>query len=271
MKRNITAPGNRAVPAPAPSRAAERQFQEMMRGMVNTMAKRFENQTFKQLNKGTIDKFEDAQVGNYAGIFLKLSKKARRSIMKQFSDKKIQRAIRMQLKKVNDRNQNNLYSKVEEITGISAKDLITNEGLAPTINALQLETEQWALRLRDNALNSFVSNSLRGMAEGKDVTEIIKDFELLKDKTGANADMVARTQIGTFNSLLTKKRAQNLGIQKARWRTSEDERVRKCHQVRNGKEFDLEEGLHSSCDGKTLLPGIDYNCRCDYELIIPEM
>jgi hypothetical protein len=24
-------------------------------------------------------------------------------------------------------------------------------------------------------------------------------------------------------------------------------------------------------DGKTLMPGTDYQCRCDYEMIIPEM
>jgi len=83
--------------------------------------------------------------------------------------------------------------------------------------------------------------------------------------------MIARTQISTFNSLTSKARAQNLGITTAIWKASSDERVRPCHQARDGKEYLLSEGLYSSCDGKTLQAGTDYNCRCTAIMKIPEM
>lgn len=281
---------NNLVPVPAPIKTIEAEFERMMAGMVREMTKSFRNQTFKQLNKGTVNKFEDKalppikglkfegrtfmfadkQVGNFASIFLTLSNRARRKIIKRFSNKRIQKATSDILQRVNKQNSRKLYKGVETVTGIPSSRLSKAEGLKPTTNALILETAQWANRLRDDTLNLFVSNSLRGMAEGKGIDEVIADFERVSDTKISNSEMVARTQIGTFNSLMTKNRAQNLGVIKAIWRTAEDEKVRKCHDVRNGKEFDLDKGLYASCDGKHLLPGIDYNCRCDYELIIPE-
>ena len=99
---------------------------------------------------------------------------------------------------------------------------------------------------------------------------IVAGVDGLEEKRKNHAKFTARNQIGNFNSLTTKIRAQNLGITQAIWRTSRDERVRPCHKVRDGKAFDLATGLYSSCDGLSLLPGVDFQCRCDYELVIPE-
>ena len=100
--------------------------------------------------------------------------------------------------------------------------------------------------------------------------EILEQFDGLVEKRKNHAKFTARNQIGNFNSLTTKIRAQNLGITQAIWRTSRDERVRPCHHARRDKVFDLDKGLYSSCDQLWLLPGVDFQCRCDYELIIPE-
>jgi len=115
----------------------------------------------------------------------------------------------------------------------------------------------------------YTANSLRAMTQGSSLAEIMEQFDGLVEKRKNHAKFTARNQIANFNSITTKLRAQNLGITRARWITSHDERVRPCHDVRNGKEFDLDKGLYSSCDGEWLLPGVDYQCRCDYELIIP--
>ena len=287
MKRKLEVEEPTKAGIPAPTKSDEKDFEKLMSGMIHEMATSFNNQTFKQLNKGTVNKFEDSshdckaivfndkrfdfkdkQTGNYASIFLSLSRKSKRKLLKRFSNKRIDAAIRKVLGGVNTRNQNIINKKIGAVTGIDPKSLIATEGLKSTTNALYEESAQWAKRLRDNALESFTANSLRGMSMGMSVSEVIEEFKLLEGKTVSDAKMVARTQISTFNSLLTKARAQNLGITRAIWRSSEDERVRHAHDDRNGKEFDLSVGLYSSIDGKTLLPGTDYNCRCDYELII---
>lgn len=215
--------------------------------------------------------FRDAkQVGNYAAVFLRLNQRAQRKLLKRFDDKRIEKMARQILRKVNRRNAQQFYGRVEDAIGVSAKELMADEGLTYKINALELETAQWAKKLRDETLEVFTANSLRVMAEGGGLEDVLATFSDLEEKRKNHAKMVARTQIANFNSLLGKARAQNIGIQKAVWVTSRDERVRRCHQVRNGKEFDLSKGLYSSCDGKWLLPGTDYNCRCTYRYVIPD-
>jgi SPP1 gp7 family putative phage head morphogenesis protein len=210
-------------------------------------------------------------VGNFANIFLSQAERVRKKLLKQFDDKRIKQFSGKYTGKVNDRNKKAFYSRIEKTVGISRAELEATEGLTATINAYNLETAQWVKKMRDETLQLWTSSTLRQMAEGKGLPEILSQFDDMVEKRKGHAKMVARTQISTFNSLTTKARASNLGIQKAKWVTASDERTRPCHKARDGKEFDLGEGLYSSCDSKTLLPGVDYNCRCDYEMIIPGM
>ena len=270
MKRQLQANKPTNIKAPLPLKSVENSFARALKQMIDQMHTRFTNQAIDNLNKGTIDKFEDAQVGNFAKIFLGLAQKVKRKLLRQFSDDRIERMVEDMTTTINSRNQALLYEAIEKEIGISSKDLISTEGLTPSINALILETQQWVKKLRDDTLEYFTNTTLRGMAEGKSMAEIRTGLNAETKKRKLNAEMVARTQIGTFNSLSTKIRAQNLGITKAIWVSSRDERVRASHAQRDGKEFDLSEGLYSSLDGKTLLPALDYRCRCSYILIIPE-
>lgn len=270
MKREIKAEGGAEVKAPEYPKAQVNEFDRAMSYMIDQIAQRYRTQVFGELNQSTVKKFEDEQVGNYASVFLKLAKRAQRKLKKQFNDERLGKVARRALKKVDKRNRDELYKRIEKRTGISTAELTATEGMRSQTNALILETRQWALKLRDETLEMFTANSLRAMAEGQSLADVLKQFSGMEEKRKNHARMVARTQVSTFNSLLTKTRAQNLGIKTAEWITSSDERVRKCHQVRNGKSFELGKGLYSACDGKWLLPGTDYQCRCDYRLIIPE-
>jgi len=88
------------------------------------------------------------------------------------------------------------------------------------------------------------------------------------EKRKNHAKFVAQNQIQNFNSLTTNIRAKNVGVTKGVWRTTGDEKVRDSHRDRDGKTFDLAEGLYSSIDGLYLQPATDFNCRCycDYVL-----
>lgn len=270
MKREIKAEKEKPIPSPRPLKKTEREFASVMSSMIEAMAKQYKNQVLKGLNKSTVEKFEDAQTGNYAAVTLQLSKRVRRKLLKRFDDKRLAEFTKKIMRDVDSRNSKALYSDVENAIGISQKELTATEGLNAQRNALFIESEQWVKKLRDETLEQWTNETIRDMAEGKSITEILQKFEGLEEKRKNHAHFIARQQVVTFNSLMTKKRAQNLGVTMARWKTSQDERVRRCHAVRNNKEFDLSKGLYSSCDGKTLLPGVDYGCRCDYELIIPD-
>ena len=258
------------IKTPSPLRSVEREFSSEMVKMVDQISKRFKNQVFDEMNKGTIEKFADAQIGNFAVIFLKLVKNVKNKLFRQYSDDRIQNLVDQTTGKINRRNQKLLYEAVEKEIGIDTRVLIKEEGISSTINAFRIETEVWVQRLRNKTLEDFTANSLRVMSEGGSLSDVLIEFNDNVDKSKKNARMMARTQTSTFNSLLTKVRAQKLGITKAVWETSLDERTRKCHAARQGKEFDLSEGLYSSCDGKILLPGTDWNCRCTCTLIISD-
>lgn len=279
-KKQIKAPEPTKIKSPSSPKSEERQYAEAMESMVALMSKLWRSQVINGLQAKTINKFEDAQVGNFASILLSLSKKTNRDLINRFDDDRIDKATKEILGKVNKRNQGDFYSKIEQSIGINQKQLVAEEGLKPRTNALMLETSQWAKKLRDETLEQFTANTLRGMSLGLSLEEILADFDDMVETRKGHAKFVARNQIQNFNSILTKTRAQNLSIEKAIWRTSEDERVRgnpagrypnakPNHFWANGREFDLSKGLQFP-NGQWLLPGVAYLCRCDYELIIPE-
>ena len=272
MKREVTSPKGATIKAPEAPKSEIRQFGNAIEFMVDQMAQRWRTQIFKELNKDTVAKFADAkQSGNFAKIFLSMSARVQRKLRKQFDTKRLDKMAETYTGKVDKRNKAEFYRRVSKSVGISREELEATEGLTSQINAYKAETQQWIKKMRDDTLQQWTSNTLRLMAEGKGLPEIMSQFDGMVEQRKGHAKMVARTQIATFNSLTSKARAQNLGITTAIWKTSADEKVRPCHHERNGKEYLLSEGLYSSCDGKTLQVGTDYNCRCIAIMKIPEM
>lgn len=267
---NLTLPTEKVAKPVNHPKKYERQFAQFCVGMVEAMAKQFKNETLLSLNKSTVEKFADAQAGNYSTIFLSMSKAATNKIMDRFTDIRLKKYIQQLLKKVNKFNRDAVYSAIGETIGIEPAVLMQQEALSPDFNALIAETTMWVETLRDECLQRFTTNTLRLMTQGASLDEILASYELGTKKQKEHAKFVARNQIASFNNLSSKLRYQNLGITEGVWRTSHDERVRKSHNDRNGKRFNLSEGLYSSIDRKTILPGTDYNCRCTFSAVIPE-
>ncbi len=253
-----------------PTLSDMREFSAAMVAMVNEFAKSFRREVFDEIPQVTIAKFADAETGNFAAVFLRLAKRLMKKLSRRYSDDRIEALVADVAGRVDARNKRRFYQQMETAVGVDVKKLIAREGLSETIRAYSLETAQWVKKLRDETLEAFVANSLRVMTLGGTLADVLTEFRQVADKRKHHARMVARTQVATFNGLLTKVRAQNLGIERAVWVTSADERVRPSHKERDGKEFELSEGLYSSKDGKHLIPGTDYNCRCVAYLVMPE-
>jgi len=248
----------------------ESKFIKLTETMTDLMAKQYFNETIKKLNKSTVDKFSDKQYGSYGKIFLTLSKKSKRKLMKRFSDERIDKAVSDILMQLNTSNQKAFYKNVEEEIGIDVKQLIYQEKLKGDIQSLILETQEWVKTLRDDNLKYFNNNVLRAMTQNKSLDEVISEFDMNYRKRKNYAKFIARNQIANYNGMLSKVRAESFGIDKAVWVTSRDERVRSSHVDRDKKEFDLSVGLYSEIDKKTLLPGTDYQCRCIYRFVLPD-
>lgn len=215
--------------------------------------------------------FTDAkQLGNYAKRFLTLTNGVKRKILKQFDNKRITAMVADKLRKVDRRQQQQLYNAVERAIGIDTKRLMRRDGMSEQINALIAETSMWVQKLRDETLEAFTTNSMFAMTQGQGLDDLLKQFSDIKEQRKGHAKFLARNQVQNFNSVTSKVRAQKLGIKKAIWDTANDESVRPSHSDRDGKEFDLSEGLYSSIDGKYLIPGVDYNCRCTARYVLDD-
>ncbi len=65
---------------------------------------------------------------------------------------------------------------------------------------------------------------------------------------------------------LTRERQRGMGLKRYTWRTSQDERVRESHRIKEGKEFDW-----TKPPADTGHPGQDFQCRCTAEPIFTEL
>lgn len=266
----------------------EEELEKFTNFIIASVFERMRNNTLEKMNKSTIEKFEkysddiqnkkiekqiekqtqDAkQIGDYATIFLRFATQAEKKLNKQFDDNRIEKETKRILLKADRYYKEKTYKYIEDAIGIPFNQLISQEAMKPTTNALILETSEWVKQLKDKAIDSFTANSLRVMAHEADFDDVIKEAKDNAKKFKNDSSFVARNQMANFQSTMNKIRHQNLGFTKAQWQTSKDERVRKSHEDRQGKIYDIGEGLYSSIDGKYLSPGIDPNCRCNARYI----
>ncbi|MBE0469584.1 MAG: minor capsid protein [Methyloprofundus sp.] len=259
------------ISAKQPAKKHERQFSEAAVSMIELMSRIFKAQVLNALSDDTINKFADANFkdANFAREFLFLATKISKKLRTRFSVERLDALVKEQLSAVDKQSKQAFYEKVSKAVGLDPRQLVNEEGLTAHSNALMLETLIFIQKLRDETLQNWVTDTVRLMSEGKTLDDILVQFDNMTEKRKNHADFVTRTQVNMYNSLMTKARAQNLGITRAIWVTAKDERVRPSHNDRNGKEFDLSEGLYSSIDKKHIIPGVDYQCRCTVKLIIP--
>lgn len=266
----VTSDKEREIVMPPFQKSHEKEMEREIVKMVQTISRMYNNQVIESFNQSTVNKFTDAQAGNYARVLIDMSKRVKRKLLDRYDDKRIKKITHSILSKTRNANAKALYSQVENVSGIPVKTLMMNEGLNPKFNALYIETEEWIKKLRDDHLIAINNNTLRMMTEGKSIPDIVDNLVKSGAVAESKAGLVARQQVASFNGLATKIRGQSLGITEAIWKTGRDERVRASHADREGKRFNLKDGLYSSLDGKHLHAGTDFNCRCRAKLIIPE-
>ena len=270
----VSLPESKEVRAVNYPKQHERQFAQLMKSMTEAMATQYANNTLKKLNQKTIEKFDgsqftDAQTGNYANIFLDLSKRVSRALLNRFSDDRLDKEVKRILTSMDRVTSETLYNNIGGVVGIDSKVISKQAGVTPQMNALIAESQEWVKRLRDENLALFQNATLRTMALGEGMPEIIRQYNELTKNRIHRAEFTARQQAATFNNMSQRIRAQKLGIQEGVWVTSRDERVRPSHQDREGKTYDVQVGLYSSVDRKTLKTGEDWSCRCVTRFIIP--
>lgn len=177
------------------------------------------------------------------------------------------------VEKVGSANQRKFESSIRRTTGINPGELISAEGLEDFISGSINKNVSLIKSLPQEYLQQVETIVTNGVTSGARYSTIAKQITALtgsaNSKLKGRIKTIAMNEVQTINTQMTIRRSEALGITKGVYRTSEDERVRKCHRELNGKEFELKKGAWSPSCGKFIIPGVtDINCRCTYSPVI---
>ena len=112
---------------------------------------------------------------------------------------------------------------------------------------------------------------LEGYTQGKPIREIQRDIQKKFGSSKRDAELLARDQISTLSSQITRFQQTDAGINEYTWSTSRDSRVRDCHKSLDGKSFSWDDAPEmwyitksrgKVFTGRKCHPGEDYCCRC---------
>lgn len=128
------------------------------------------------------------------------------------------------------------------------------------------ENVQLIKTLPDRHFSSLQSSVLSAITQGTRVEDIEDMIDDRFSSMTANAELIARDQVGKLNGQLTEMAQTDLGVTQYVWRTAGDDRVRSSHSHHEGQIFSWTEPPADSGH-----PGQDYQCRCYAEPILDDL
>lgn len=150
-------------------------------------------------------------------------------------------------------------------SGLGA-DVLTQE------NWLQGSLDDWALEnarlIRDIAEDyqrKIAAKVAAAITDSVPIERLTDDIMKMIDAPLHRAKLIATDQTQKLNGNLTRKRQQEIGVSKYRWRGVIDEKERPEHLRREGKIFSWSD---PPSDGH---PGQPIRCRCWAEMILPDL
>ncbi len=127
-----------------------------------------------------------------------------------------------------------------------------------------------------NLIKSIASKNLtqvetlvmQSVQQGRDLGTLTSKLKHEFGVTNRRAALIARDQNNKATSTITRTRQRQLGITQAKWRHSTGGKApRHSHLEANGKLYDIDKGMY--LDGDWTWPGVEINCRCTAQPVIP--
>jgi SPP1 gp7 family putative phage head morphogenesis protein len=191
--------------------------------------------------------------------------------MSQFNDTQFRRAIRQLTGVVLPPSQgfgfgfdhtNTLvtpYSTAAKILGPEA-DIVRAEEFVRELRKRFVLSSSTAV---DNAARAFILTTERELARQVQaktpVNEIVASITKRAERLEQTAANIAREEVAQANAEIAERRMISVGINRYRWRTMRDERVRPSHRDNEGKVFSF------ANPPSTGNPGHERGCRCHAE------
>jgi SPP1 gp7 family putative phage head morphogenesis protein len=268
LSKNIKTKKKKNIKGIQEPRSVELAYLKQLKKLSNQLKDDVRKSIIPLLKNATIDSITNDSVFDVLASLKALS--ARYDNLLSFSESTSSEVVNQ----ANRANKERFYNNVKSSTGIDLGESIAEEGIQEIIALQKSKNESLIKSIPQEFIKNIEVVVQNGISEGLRPEEIARQINGIKGissvfgKLENRVKLIAKNETLSINAALAKKRAENVGITKAIWRTSKDERVRACHNARDGKEYDLDKGLFSSCDGNTIYPGQEINCRCIAEYII---
>lgn len=231
-----------------------RAIEKMITALGAETLKLFEKHIVPQLTRRQDACFvEDGILDGLKKIFHSLKSKA----SEIFSTTRSELPASTFVKNINRFNRHNLEQQMK-VKGI---DLVATEPWLKDFLQTKISENVGYIKTIHEDYFTSVENVIRdGVNEGRSIKQIreqlVEEVEISKNK----AQFIAVDQAGTILGQMTAQRHQNIGIEKFTWYDASDERVRKSHKELSGKVFSYDDP--PTVNGREVLPGEDYRCRC---------
>lgn len=231
-------------------RNIERQYQAQIKAYSNTFKQAVITEIFPLIKEYTADGIGDNINTILSGLTERFG-----LVANNIASTMVNRVVSVNGKKTK--------TNINNAIGVDVENIIESENLSEFVELQIIANTELIKSVPSDAIGDIrriIINGLTGGLRADDIEKLITNttFKKINNRIAT----IARTETAKINSQIANRRYLNLGITKAVWDATGDSRTRDCHRVRDGKIFNINEGLYSSCDGKTLQPGQDFNCRC---------
>ena len=252
-----------------PLRGLEIQYQRQLMKLGRAMALAVRKDILAPLKREQTSYVADGIAANLARSFTLLNAQFSGLATISFAQQTAQEFVG----KTEKANKKRFDKAIHRVTGIDPGAILSEEGLQEfteininnNINLIKSLPNEY-LKTVETIVNQGVTSGARYSTIEKQITAKLGSAN---SKLVNRIKLIATDQIQTINAQLSTRRSEKLGIKEGYFRTSEDERVRKCHAELNGVRYVLSKGAWSKTCKKFIQPGItDIRCRCSYSPII---
>ncbi|WP_157930346.1 minor capsid protein [Mycobacteroides abscessus] len=170
-----------------------------------------------------------------------------------FSRNRIEDVVRTFVVNINTFNRLNMAAQA----GVRGIELVKHEKWLDDFMKLSIhENVNYISTIRDEYFTKIETIVYQGVKNGQSIKEIREQLVKQIGMTEKRAQFIAVDQSGSILGQMTAKRHKSMGVNKFKWSTSGDERVRPSHRA-------LSDNIYSYDDPPSEgFPGTPFRCRC---------
>ncbi len=185
-----------------------------------------------------------------------------------FNEASLQFIARSFVNTINIRTRLNFHQQVMRVVGFDPT--ISEPWLSSFLETAVQENVSWIKSIGTEYHDKIKSIVTQGVRRGKSINDMASAVAEAGNVSIRRGRFIARDQLGSIHGDLVKARQTKLGLNRFRWRTSQDERVRDSHEDLDGQIFTWKDGARNE-RGERIWPGTDYACRCVAEPLEEEL